>query len=267
MYFASIASGSSGNCLLVGNDDTRILIDAGVSRKRIEMGLRSYGLSLSDITAIFLTHEHSDHVKGLGVLSRAADVPIYATRGTINAVRRMQALGKINDGKFNIIRPRQDVMINNIRIHPFSVSHDAADPVDYCFFHEGQKIGAAADLGFFDDEIIRELSGCDLLYIEANHDLRMLETGPYPYQLKMRIAGNYGHLSNEDSGQLIGRVLNERLGDIVLGHLSKENNYPALALKAVENELLNDFPEFSERDREIRTASREEIGSMINIRR
>ena len=128
MYFASIASGSSGNCLLVGNDDTRILIDAGVSRKRIEAGLSLYGLALADITAIFLTHEHSDHVKGLGVLSRATDVPIYATRGTINAVRRMQNLGKINDGKFNIIRPKQDIMINNIKVHPFSVPHDADFP-------------------------------------------------------------------------------------------------------------------------------------------
>ncbi|MCR4673224.1 MAG: MBL fold metallo-hydrolase [Lachnospiraceae bacterium] len=267
MYFASIASGSSGNCLLVGNDDTRILIDAGVSKKRIEAGLRSYGLSLSDITAVVLTHEHSDHVKGLGVLSRAISAPIYGTRGTINAVRRMQSLGKVNDGQFNIIKPGQDIVINNVRVHSFSVPHDAADPVDYSFFGEGQKIGAAADLGYFDDEIVRELSGCDLLYIEANHDLRMLETGPYPYQLKMRIAGNYGHLSNEDSGQLIGRVLNEGLGSIILGHLSKENNYPDLALKAVENELLQDFPEFGERERLLQAASREEAGNLIKIRR
>ena len=237
MEFTSIASGSSGNCLYAGNDDTHILIDAGISKKRIEEGLRSAGCDPRDIDALFITHEHIDNVSDLGVFTRKYHVPVYATRGTISAVRNIRSLGEVDDSLFHVIRPQEDVRIGTFNVHPFSVSHDARDPVAYRISDPHYRVGTVTDLGFFDDSIVSDLQDCDLLYIEANHDVRMLETGPYPYRLKVRIAGNYGHLSNEDAGQLACRLMNEKVQHIILGHLSKENNYPALALAAVRDEL------------------------------
>lgn len=237
MEFTSIASGSSGNCLYAGNDDTHILIDAGISKKRIEEGLREADCDPRDIDALFITHEHIDHVSGLGVFSRKYHVPIYATRGTLNAIRTIRSLGEIDENLFRVIRPEENVQIGTFEIHPFSVSHDARDPVAYRISDPNYRIGTVTDLGFFDQHIINDLRDCDLLYIEANHDVRMLETGPYPYRLKVRIAGNYGHLSNEDAGRLACCLMNEKVQHIILGHLSKENNYPKLALAAVRDEL------------------------------
>lgn len=260
MQFASIASGSSGNCLYAGNDDTHILIDTGISKKRIDEGLKAFGIEGSHIDAVFITHEHSDHIKGLGVFSRKYHVPIYATLGTLKAVRSCRSLGALDDGLFNIIRPGEPVKIGSLSVNPFSVPHDARDPVSYRVDDEsrpdGASIGCAADLGYYNDSIIQAMKDCDLLYIEANHDMRMLQTGPYPYQLKMRIAGNYGHLCNEDGGQLAGRLLNERLKTIVLGHLSQENNYPDLALAAVKGELERDYS-YNDKDIDIIVASRD----------
>ena len=241
MQFASIASGSSGNCLYTGNDDTHLLIDAGISKKRIEDGLLGFGVEPGDIDAILITHEHSDHIKGLGVLARKYGLPIYATRGTIMEIRRMRMLGEIDPGLFCEIRAGETFRIGNINIHAFSIPHDARDPVSFRVDDGRYRIGMVTDLGYFDQSVLAALQDCDILYAEANHDIRMLETGPYPYQLKVRILGNYGHLSNESSGQMIGRLLNEKLQRVILGHLSKENNYPELALKAVQYELENCF--------------------------
>ena len=233
MQFSTIASGSSGNCLYAANDDTHILIDAGISKKRIELGLKSFGTEGSDIDALLVTHEHLDHIQGIGVWSRKYHVPIYGTRGTLEEIWRTKSLGKLDESLFHVIRPGESFKINNIDIHPFSIPHDARDPVSYQIESADTRIGTVTDLGYFDDSIVNELQDCDLLYVEANYDLHMLQAGPYPYQLKRRIAGNYG--------QLIGRLLNERLQKVILGHLSKENNFPELALKAVQNELERDF--------------------------
>ena len=241
MQFSTIASGSSGNCLYAANDDTHLLIDAGISKKRIEQGLTSFGIEGADIDALLVTHEHLDHIQGIGVWSRKYHVPIYGTRGTLEAIWQTKSLGKIDTSLFHVIRPGETFTINNIDIHPFSIPHDARDPVSYQITTADTKIGTVTDLGYFDEAIVNELRDCDLLYVEANYDQHMLEAGPYPYQLKCRIAGNYGHLRNEMSGQLIGRLLNEKLGQVILGHLSKENNFPELALKAVWNELERDF--------------------------
>lgn len=241
MQFATIASGSSGNCLYAGNDDTHILVDTGISKKRIETGLDICGVSGRDIDAVLITHEHSDHIQGIGVWSRKYHVPIYATRGTLNELKRMKSLGAIDESLFRVIRPGEVFHINNVTVSPFAIPHDARDPVSYHLEDGNNHIGMVTDLGYFDQSIINELTDCDLLYVEANHDLRMLETGPYPYALKRRIAGNYGHLCNEMAGQLIGQLLNAHLQHVILGHLSKENNFPELALQAVRNELLRDF--------------------------
>ena len=241
MQFATIASGSSGNCLYAANDDTHILIDAGISKKRIESGLATFDVEGRDVDALLVTHEHSDHVQGIGVWSRKYHIPIYGTKGTLNALRQMRSLGAIDESLFHVIRPGEPFRINTMMVHPFSIPHDARDPVSYHFEDNQCRIGTVTDLGYFDNSIVHELMDCDLLYVEANHDLRMLETGPYPYELKRRIAGNYGHLCNEMAGQLIGQLLNEHLQQVILGHLSKENNFPELALQAVQNELMKDF--------------------------
>ena len=241
MEFASIASGSSGNCLYTGNDDTHILIDAGISKKRIVEGLSSFGVDPWDIDALLITHEHADHIKGLGVMARKYKIPIYATRGTLMEIKKIRSLGEIDPSLFREIRAGDDFQIKNLNIHSFSIPHDARDPVSYRVEDAHFRIGTATDLGYYDQTILDALRGCDVLYIEANHDIRMLETGPYPYQLKIRILGNYGHLSNESSGQMIGSLLHERLRQVVLGHLSKENNFPELALQAVKGELQTGF--------------------------
>ena len=237
LQFASIASGSSGNCLFAGSDDCRILIDAGISKKRIEEGLSGMDVDPGDIDALLITHEHSDHIKGLGVWSRKYKVPVYATKGTLLEVTRMQTLGKIDPALLHVIKPGVPFEVKGTRILPIPVSHDARDPVCYRIDHRGKSIGTVTDLGKYDEFILSSLQDCDLLYAEANHDERMLETGPYPYPLKLRIAGNYGHLSNELSGQMIDKLRCEKLQTVILGHLSKENNYPELALASVKAEL------------------------------
>ena len=167
MNLCSIASGSSGNCIYVGSDTTSLLVDVGISGKRIEEGLRSIDHTTGDCDGILITHEHSDHIKGLGVISRKHKIPIYCTRGTMEAMQS------------------------------FAISHDAAEPVGYRVNHGTKSAGIATDLGYYDDYIVQNLSGLDVLLLEANHDVNMLQVGSYPYYLKQRILGNRGHLSNE----------------------------------------------------------------------
>lgn len=233
MFFGTIASGSSGNCLYVGTKTTHILIDAGVSCKKILAGLDAFGIDGKEIQGILVTHEHSDHIGGIGVLSRKYHLPIYATQKTIDAILNTKSLGDLSKSEFYAIEPGQVFTLGDITIKAFQIPHDAADPVSYCFYNNGFKIGMVTDLGYYNDTIVQSLESSDLLYIEANHDVRMLQAGPYPYNLKQRILSKHGHLCNEMCGQLIARLDHERLQHIILGHLSKENNYPDLALETV----------------------------------
>lgn len=233
MYFGTIASGSSGNCLYVGTDTTHVLVDAGISCKRILAGLDSFGVDSRDIQAILVTHEHSDHISGLGVLSRKLNVPVYATHETVLEIHRCKSLGDLSKSEFYVIEAERPFKIGDIRVEAFSIPHDAADPVSYTFENAGFKIGMVTDLGCFDDGIVHNLENSDLLYVEANHDIRMLQAGPYPYPLKQRILGSRGHLCNEMTGRLVALLHNDRLKHVILGHLSKENNYPDLALETV----------------------------------
>ena len=237
MELFSIASGSSGNCICIGSDDTHIMIDVGISGKRVESGMNDMDLTTSDMSAIFITHEHADHIQGLGVLARRHAIPIYGTRGTINAIKSTPSLGEIDSDLFHEIEADSDVTIGDIIVHPFRISHDAAEPVAYRMEHNGKKIAVVTDLGEYTDYTIDNIRGLDALLIEANHDVNMLRVGPYPYSLKQRIAGVLGHLSNEASGCLLSEVLHDDIGPILLGHLSKENNYPDLALESVRAEI------------------------------
>lgn len=233
MKLCSIASGSSGNCSYIGTESTGILVDAGISGKKIEQGLSSIGADINNIKGLLITHEHSDHIKGVGVLARKYQIPIYATAETVNAMLRSSSIGRIPEGLFQFVKPDESFYIDDIEVKPFSTSHDAANPVCYTFTRENQKIGYATDLGKYDQYIVNHLEKSDILFIEANHDVNMLMVGSYPYYLKQRILGDHGHLSNDLSAQLICELLHDGLKNIILAHLSKENNFEALAYETI----------------------------------
>ena len=234
MRLMSIASGSGGNAVYVGSGDTNILIDAGVSKKRISEGLKRLGLSVSDLDAILVTHEHSDHIKGLEVIEKTAHIPVYATYGTIEGI--ISSVSSLDHSDiFNVVDRQSSFAVNDLTITAVPVSHDAREPVCYRVDDGCACCAVITDLGCYDRNIIDAFQGLDAVLAESNHDIRMLETGPYPYPLKRRIAGSSGHLSNEAAGRLINALLNDHMQYIVLGHMSRKNNYKDLALLTVEN--------------------------------
>ncbi len=239
MKLYSIASGSSGNSIYVGSGkhEKGVLIDTGISRKRIVEGLAKEKLSLDDVEGIFLTHEHSDHICGLGPVIRKNDIPVYATERTIDYILRNQKCGKVDENLFQCILPDKPVQVAGMEIMPFSISHDAADPVCYTICEDGHKMAVATDMGEYTDYTLSHLKDCEGALLEANHDINMLQAGSYPYQLKLRILGKEGHLSNDACGRMIRRLIQYRCKHILLGHLSQENNYPQLAYETVKYEL------------------------------
>lgn len=265
MELCSIASGSSGNCIYVGSDAGHILIDAGISGKRIEEGLNGIGLKTAEMQGILVTHEHIDHVAGLGVLARRYGIPLYATQGTIEAVKRMKSVGKIDESLFHVIQPEVEFRVGDMTIEPISISHDAADPVAYKIKQGKKKAAVMTDLGFYDARIVQTLQNLDVLLLEANHDVRMLQTGPYPYPLKQRILGDRGHLSNENCGRLLGEVLHDNFKTVVLGHLSKENNYPQLAYETVRVEVEMGENPYRADDFPMHVAKRDEASCYITF--
>lgn len=243
MELCSVASGSSGNCICIGTDDCHVLIDAGISGKRIENGLNTFDLKTEEMQAILVTHEHIDHIAGLGVIARRYGLPIYATAGTIDAIKHTKSVGTIDDALFCEIRPGENFEVGELSIEPIPISHDAAEPVAYKVKNGAKTAAVMTDLGIYDDATIEKMQHLDALLLEANHDVHMLEVGSYPYPLKKRILGERGHLSNELSGKLLGQVLHDNFGTVMLGHLSKENNYPELAYETVRLEVtLGDNP-------------------------
>ena len=265
MKLYSIASGSSGNCILTGSDTTSLLIDAGISKKRIDEGLGKIGYCSGDIDGILVTHEHSDHIKGLGVMARKLGVPIYATKGTYEAILRTSSVGKMPEGLFREVQPNCPIRIGDLTVSPFSISHDAADPIGYRVGDGKHSVAVATDMGVYDTYIVNQLQGLDALLLEANHDVRMLQVGIYPYHLKKRILGNRGHLSNESAGQLLCELLHDNMKKVLLGHLSKENNYPALAYETVCAEITMGDNPYKAADFSISVAKREDAGELIEI--
>ena len=237
MRLCSIASGSSGNCIYVGSETTHVLIDVGVSAKRIESGLTELGIAPATLAGILITHEHSDHIQGLGVMARRYQIPIFGTVETLNSILKQNSIGRIDEELLQYINPDNPFLLGDMTIEPYSISHDASNPVCYTFVCENQKIGMATDLGMYNEYTVSKLRNSKILYMEANHDVNMLMVGGYPYYLKQRILGERGHLSNETSARLIGELLDDNLQHIVLGHLSKENNYAELAYETIKYEV------------------------------
>ena len=257
MEIASICSGSSGNCILVKSEDTNILVDVGISNKRIEEGLEFFETSPNEIDAIVITHEHSDHIKGIGVFLRAHPISVYATKGTIDYILNSSSTGKVDRELFEEIVSGEEFYVGDMKINALSTSHDASDSVCYRFDDGKKSCAIVTDLGYYHDELVDSLQDLDAILVEANHDLKMLEVGPYPYHLKSRIWSDVGHLSNEACGKLLSEIISDKMQYIILGHLSKDNNYPELAFETVRNELMFNNIDLNDMGIEIRVAKRD----------
>lgn len=265
MRLCSIASGSSGNCIYVGDDHTHLLLDTGISKKRIEEGLHSLGIKGEELSAILITHEHIDHIQGLGVFSRRYEIPVYATRGTIEGIRGTKSLGKMPDGLLHEIAVDQSFGLGDLKISPFAISHDAREPSGYRIDGGEKSVAVATDLGKYDEYTVEHLKDLNAVVLEANHDLHMLEVGPYPYVLKRRVMGEKGHLSNESSGRLLCDILHDGLQQVILGHLSKENNYAELAYETVKLEIsMGDNP-YKGEDIPMMVARRDQVSDIVTL--
>ena len=237
MKLTSIASGSSGNCTLISGAGTSILVDAGISCKRIKESIEALGVSPETLAGLLITHEHSDHTSGLFIFEKRFHGPIYAPPETLDEIRRMDKKGEIDPELYHPIRTDEWLTIGDLSVLAFNNLHDAACPVAYRIECGDRAVAVCTDLGNYTGYTVRNLLGLDALLIESNHDLNMLQVGPYPYQLKRRVMSDYGHLANERCGQLLCEIANPRLKYVLLGHLSQENNIPQLALDTVRAEL------------------------------
>lgn len=236
MEFCSLYSGSSGNSMFISSDKASILVDAGLPGKKIDEALKEIKKSPTELDGIFVTHEHIDHVKGVGVLSRKYDIPIYANANTWSAME--QSIGKIKEHNIKIIDKRSITEIGDMSVKAFNIPHDAVSPMGYTIVSDNKNISIATDLGTFTEEIYDNIKNSEVILLECNHDVNMLQFGPYPYSLKRRILSEIGHLSNDDCGEAIVKLAKYSPNKkIILGHLSNTNNQPDLAYKTVVDVL------------------------------
>ncbi|MEW5948101.1 MAG: MBL fold metallo-hydrolase [Thermodesulfobacteriota bacterium] len=231
--FCVLASGSKGNCTYLESQGARFLVDAGLSATEITRRLNTIGVSPDSLNGVIVTHEHNDHIRGVGVISRRFDLPVYMTSATHRAAARY--LGRIKE--VCTVESGRSFSVDSITVHPFSIPHDAADPIGLCVSNDRVKLGISTDLGMVTRLASNELKGCQAVIMEANHDPEMLEYGPYPWELKQRIKGRLGHLSNYQTCQLLEEILHPGLQHIVLAHLSQVNNHPEKAYQTVKNFL------------------------------
>lgn len=231
--FQSIVSGSSGNCTLVCCNNTKILIDCGISGKKVTAYLNDIGIDPAEIHGIFVTHEHIDHTSGVGIMSRKFNIPVIASEGTWDGM----SIGKITEENKQIFTKNNPMEMGDICITPFEIPHDAMQPTGYIIHSDGKKIAVATDIGHITNTVADSLIGCDAVILEANYDEHMLQTGPYPQNLKARISGTMGHLANKDAGALALHLAKNGTKRIMLGHLSNENNSPEIAFSEVAREL------------------------------
>ncbi|MCR6545494.1 MBL fold metallo-hydrolase [Dehalobacterium formicoaceticum] len=232
MECATLFSGSSGNCIYVGTGNTKVLVDAGSSGKRIMQALDSINIDIKEIQALLVTHEHIDHIKGLGVLSRRYDIPIYASPKTWQELTCIGKIAEYNQKEFDY-----GLEIGDLKVDFFKTSHDAIQPVGMVFYHREDQVGIATDTGCITSGMKKALAGANAIFFEANHDEEMLVKGPYPFHLKKRISGDKGHLSNHTAGEALKDMITGNTQHVILSHLSEVNNTPEAAYHSVANTL------------------------------
>ena len=259
--FCSLYSGSSGNSLFVETPNTRLLVDAGVSSKKIETALKSIDIDPSAIDGILVTHEHSDHVQGLGTLSRKFDLPVFVNQETLDAMPKQK--DKIPEKNIKTFKVNDKFSINDLDIKSFSIPHDAANPCGFSIFKDDKKISIATDIGHMTNSIVKNLEESLFVLLESNYDPEVLKCSSYPFNLKTRIAGPTGHLSNEMAGKTISYLLKSGLKKAMLGHLSKESNFPELAYQTVLDELISN--NYDENSLSVLVASRDTHSKIIEL--
>lgn len=257
LKFCSLYSGSSGNSLYVESNNTKILIDAGVSGKKITDALASLNVDINEIAGLLVTHEHSDHTLSLPVLSKKYNIPIYANEKTWSVLPSERIMNKKT---FEI---GKSFYIGDLKIEPFPIPHDAICPCAFNIYNGNEKISVATDIGHITPEIVEYLKNSSFMLLESNYEPEMLHSSSYPYHLKQRILSDNGHLSNENAGQLITELYKYGLKQVMLGHLSKENNFPELAYQTVISELSSN--NISLENLQVTVADRNSPSSVINI--
>ncbi|SMP58726.1 MBL fold metallo-hydrolase [Anoxynatronum buryatiense] len=260
--FCTLASGSSGNCHLLSNNGEALLIDAGLSGKQIQQRLTDVSVDPARLTGILISHEHQDHIQGAGILSRRFDLPIYANAATWEAMA--PKLGNIKPEHQRIFDSKKPFAVGSIGITPYHLSHDAAEPVGFVMETGKVKVCIATDLGQIPTTLMKTVENADLVIMESNHDVDMLQVGHYPYPLKRRILSDLGHLSNEAAGMAVVDMVRNNVKSVLLAHLSRENNFPALALSTVTG-ILAENGMVPGRDLELNLSVREHVSCLYRF--
>ncbi len=258
----SLRSGSSGNSTLIRNKDSKIIVDCGINGKTFAKALAEAGECTGDIDGILITHEHSDHISGLGVILRKFKIPVYLSQKTYEHIQTR--LGKFDENLIHMIEPNQAFSIGEQIIKPFSVPHDASETLGFRFLTERGDITVMTDVGAVDLCLLEKIYGSRLIFLESNYDFEMLKNGPYPARLKKRISNGFGHLSNGQCGDTLCHLVQKGTEQIVLSHLSQENNHPSIAaLSSVQ--ALQDIHAVKDRDYQLQVAARYEISQWMQI--
>ena len=226
----AIASGSNGNCYYIGTEREAILVDAGISRRQIMKRMKELRLDINKVKAVFISHEHSDHIKGLRVLCDVHGIEAYLTRDTLHKAHR-----NYHPKTTHVFNAGDAIQVGSFKAYSFAKQHDAVDPVSFRIEAEGLSVGVMTDIGAACENVVNHLNQCDIVFLESNYDEQMLEEGPYPYYLKQRVKSDHGHLSNQQAVDLVEQVDNTRLKTIFLSHISADNNRVEIATKAFEH--------------------------------
>lgn len=240
LNFSVISSGSRGNCTYIESPKAKVIIDSGISQKELAVRLKIIDRSPENLDAIFMTHEHSDHLKGIGPLARKFGIPVYSTFGAHEAGKKV--IGNISDWRF--FKPLDRITINDLEMEAYPTPHDAAEPVGFVARCNGFTLGQATDLGCLTPMIFEKMASADALLLEANHDVEMLEVGPYPWSLKQRVKSDSGHLSNKACAELVSKVSHDALRILVIMHISEKNNHPDIVKVTVKPCIKNSKTRF-----------------------
>ncbi|MFA1819678.1 MBL fold metallo-hydrolase [Virgibacillus oceani] len=235
LRFSVLASGSTGNAFYIESKQTKLLVDAGLSGKQMDRLFNEIEVDPRELSGILVTHEHSDHIKGLGIIARKYNLPIYANEKTWRSMEN--AIGKITTDQKFLFELEEVKTFNDLDVTSFGVSHDAVEPMFYTFHHEGKKVALVTDLGYVSERIKKMVEEADAYIFEANHDVEMLRMGRYPWNVKRRILGDSGHVSNEDAGLALADIIGNNTNRIYLAHLSQDNNMKDLARMSVDSIL------------------------------